>query len=385
MYMNNGMYNAGIGMDVYGQSMQTQNPYGGNMMGMMNTQMQPQQQMVVHQNVPMRPPVDPRTFETPTITMNSETTHSPRFTVTSDNTVSNPITVDNMSDAEVEKKKKKKRTSSSEKVEGGNLPIIRADEKPESVKGDVVESPTIYTYQETNNLLHETLGQIDAVNAELVQEFNAVRHNRTMKNKYSTLNALSENIGAMLSNRISTIKEINNCISKANDMDYKKYKDIQAAQASMSDDKYIADLYKAFIQNPQSQAPTYQTPLLDQSIVGSSIIRANIPVGALGDTGGVIDEGYLNYVSNLTPEQNLMRYENNPNIKQVVVYDASTGNKFFQMMDMSTGEAIPNVPVYDDLIMQDTTLDLANGVAKNLNLRESFPIVQINNNVTSQY
>ena len=93
----------------------------------------------------------------------------------------------------------------------------------------------------------------------------------------------------------------------------------------------------------------------------------------------------MSYVSNLTPEQNLMRYENNPNIKQVVVYDASTGNKFFQMMDMSTGEAIPNVPVYDDLIMQDTTLDLANGIAKNLNLRESFPIVQINNNVTSQY
>lgn len=383
MYMNNGMYNAGIGMDVYGQPMQTQNPYGG-MMDMQNMQMQPQQQMMVHQNVPMRPPVDPRTFETPTITMNSETTHSPRFTVTNDNTASNPITVDNMSDAEVEKKKKK-RTSSSEKVEGGNLPIIRADEKPESVKGEVVESPTIYTYQETNSLLHETLGQIDAVNAELVQEFNAVRHNRTMKNKYATLNALSENIGAMLSNRISAIKEINNCISKANDMDYKKYKDIQAAQATMSDDKYIADLYKAFIQNPQSQAPSYQMPSLDQSIVGSSIIRANIPVGALGDTGGIIDEGYLNYVSNLTPEQNLMRYENNPNIKQVVVYDASTGNKFFQMMDMSTGEVIPNVPVYDDLIMQDTTLDLANGIAKNLNLRESFPIVQINNNVTSQY
>ena len=29
--------------------------------------------------------------------------------------------------------------------------------------------------------------------------------------------------------------------------------------------------------------------------------------------------------------------------------------------------------------------NLANGIAKNLNLRESFPIVQINNNITSQY
>ena len=377
--MYNGMYNAGIGMDVYNQPMQTQNPYVSGTLGM--TVQQPQ--MVVHQNVPMKPPVDPRTFETPTITMNSDNTYSPRFTVTNDNSASNPITVDNMSDAEVEKKKKKR--SNSTKTESSNLPVIRAtEEKPELVPGEIIDS-TIFTYQETNNLLHETLGQIDAVNAELVQEFNAIRHNRTMKNKYATLNALSENIGAMISNRISTIKEINNCISKSNDMDYKKYKDAQAAQSAMTDDKYIADLYKAFIQNPASQAPTYQTPSLDQSIVGSSIIRANIPSGAIGDNGGIIDEGYLNYVSNLTPEQNLMRYENNPNIKQVVVYDASTGNKFFQMMDMSTGEVIPNVPVYDDLIMQDTTLDVANGIAKNLNLRESFPIIQINNNVTSQY
>ena len=48
MYMNNGMYNAGIGMDVYGQSMQTQNPYGG-MMGMQNMQIQPQQQLLLLQ------------------------------------------------------------------------------------------------------------------------------------------------------------------------------------------------------------------------------------------------------------------------------------------------------------------------------------------------
>jgi hypothetical protein len=152
----------------------------------------------------------------------------------------------------------------------------------------------------------------------------------------------------------------------------------------MNDDKYIADLYQAFIQNPQNQPVSYTMPPINESIVGSNIIRANIP----NDTpaGGVVDEGYLNYISNITPEQNLMRYENNPNVKQVVVYDESTGAKFFQMMDMSTGEAIPNVPVYDDLIMQDTTLNLNTMTAKNLNLRESFPIVKINSNkVTSQY
>ncbi len=378
-YMN-GLYTSQPPMDVMGMPMQSQNPY--------NVNMRPQQmpQMVgqpVAQQIHQKPQVDPRTFETPTITMGDAKTHKPMFTVSKDSSA-NAITVDNTSDAEAEKKRKKKTGEDKPaKKESGTLPIIRANDVPEKVNGEIVDS-TIYTYQETNNLLHETLGQIDAVNGELVQEFNAVRHNRTMKNKYNVLNALSENIGAMISNRISTIKEINNCISKSNDMDYKKYKDIQAAQSAMNDDKYIADIYQAFMQNPQNQAPTYQMPNIDQSIMGSGIIRATVPDGNLAP-GGMLDAGYLNYISNMTPEQNLMRYENNPNVKQVVVYDASTGSKFFQMMDMSTGEAIPNLPVYDEMIMEDTTLDLANGIAKNLNLRESFPIIQINNNVTSQY
>ena len=157
----------------------------------------------------------------------------------------------------------------------------------------------------------------------------------------------------------------------------------------MDDDKYIADLYKAFISNPSMQAtepsmPQMQMPVVNQgSMMGSSIIRANVD-----NTGNIMggDQAYLNYVSNLTPEQNLMLYEQNPNVKQVVVFDHATGNKFFQMMDMSTGQVIPNLPVYDQDFMADTTLDLSKGIAKNLNLNETFPIVQINQeSVMNQY
>lgn len=377
MYQNNGFNPyANTGYDPYNPMQQQQmqptpqiNPYGiGNGVVQQNPQM-PQQK------------IDPRVFETPTITMGE--THKPMFSVSKEG--GNTIKVENASDMETESKRRRKNGEgeSKKKKEVNTTSIVRVDEV-ERVNGEIVDS-TIFTYGETNSLLHETLGQIDAVNAELVQEFNAVKQNRTMKNKYGVLNALAENIGSMVSNRISTIKEINNCITKANDLDYKKYKDVQAAQNAMNDDKYIADIYQAFLQNPQNQAPTYQMPALDQSIVGSSIVRANVPALAENGSENVMDAGYLGYISSLTPEQNLMRYENDPNVKQVVVYDAMTGNKFFQMMNVSTGEVIPNVPVYDDLIMEDTTLDLKTGIAKNLNLRESFPIVQINNNVASQY
>ena len=371
-YMNNGMpvgYGNGIGIDPYQQPQfaMNQNPYGYG---------QQAPQVVQH-----RPAVDPRVFETPAITMGE--TKKSLFTIEDD---SMKIKVDNSSDMEVEERKRRKRGTSS------NLPatkqqtaIVKAD--AEVVNGtEVIEAATIYSYGETNNLLHETLRQIDAVNGELVQEFNAVRHNRTLKNKYGILTGLSENIGAMIGNRISTIKEINNCISKSNEMDYKKRKDIEAAQATMNDDKYISDIYQAFIQNPNNSAPQYQMPMIDPAIMGSGIVRANLTPDMVNNPGQpIMDAGYLNYVANMTPEQNMMRYEGNPDVKQVVVYDAASGAKFFQVMNVRTGEVIPNVPVYDQMFMEDTTLDLKTKIAKNINLNETFPIIVLNDNIVSQY
>ena len=271
----------------------------------------------------------------------------------------------------------KKRVPKPRKETGSSNEIIRA----EKVDAQIVDTPTIYSYMETNNLLHETLGQIDSLNSELMQEFNNVRHSRTMKNKYNVLIGLSENVGSLINNRISVIKEINSTITKSNDVDYKKDKDRKAATANMDDDKYIADLYKSFIQNPMTNPVQPQLPQIDPSIFGSGIVRADIK----NDNGNTIDANYLNYLSNLTPEQNLMRYEGNPNVKQVVVYDASTGNRFFQVMDLSNGQVIPNVPTYDPMFMEDTTIDLKSKTAKNINLNETFPLVVINEGVTSQY
>lgn len=367
-YINSPQYN-GLPMDLYNPAqnmMPTQNPYGFNpnapqMMGN------------------MRPAVDPRLYETPKITMEVEgQKHKPLFSVSSEG--GNKITVDNTPDMAKEAKPKKKKSSSKKE---STAIITTSDAQP--LSGTVEDNATIYSYQETNNLLHDTLIQVDAINAELVQEFSNVRHNRTMKNKYNVLTNLSENIGSMLNNRIAIIKEINNCITKSNDMDYKKYKDIKAAESTMNDDKYVADMYQAFISNPQQQAPVYQMPPVDPAIMSSGIVRATLTPQDLANTNTPIDVGYMNYMANLTPEQNMMRYEGNPNVKQCVVYDAQSGNRYFQMMDLSTGEAITNVPVYDAMFLEDTTLDLQTKIAKNLNLNETFPIIVINDNITSQY
>lgn len=283
---------------------------------------------------------------------------------------------------ETAKKKRGRPPKKKNEIEISNSNnIIRADKSNDTP--DVIDSPTSYTYMETTGLLKETLMQIDVLNSELMEEFESVKRSRTMKNKYNTLVGLSQNVGTLLNNKISAIREINNSINKSNDLDYKKAKDRAQAESSMNDDKYIADLYQAFISNPQN-AQAYQQPQipeLNPSVMGSSIIRAN-----MSDNNNVIDESYLNYVSNLTPQQNLMRYENDPNVKQVVVYDQATGNKFFQIMNVLTGEVIPNLEPYDtEMFMPDTTIDLSTKTARNLNLNETFPVVVINETVANQY
>ena len=377
--------------------MQNFNPYSGTGFDLYNSQPRPFNNNPMANNPRMQAPINRAQSyydDMPVIITESNTTHKPLFSVSKSEAPSNPINISGLPNTPNTNNRKRKSTSTSKSkstksesnennTEVANSSNTSVSNTNESLNGEVIDS-TLYTYQETNNLLHETLGQIDAINSELVNEFNNVRSSRTMKNKYNILNDLSENIGSMINNRISTIKEINNCITKSNDLDYKRYKDMKAAQSVMNDDKYIADLYQAFMQNPQNMAPTYQMPQMDQSLLGSGVVRLNLNDSDLNN-GNIMDSGYLNYLSNMTPEQNLMRYENNPNVKQVVVYDAATGNKFFQMMDTSTGEVIPNVPVYDEMIMEDTVLDIEKGVAKNLNLRETFPIIQINNDITSQY
>lgn len=350
-----------MSMEFLDQSMSMYNTY--NMYG--GPQMQ-QQQIVEH-----KPAINPAMFETPEIK-----TGGTRFTIKKDG-ADTIIPVDRAVPDVVKKERKKRSKSNSSSGE-----IVRAEEQ---LVGTVEETPTAYTYMETTNMLRETLGQIDTLNAELMQEFEAVKHSRTMKNKYNTLVGLSENVGALLNGKISAIREINSCITKANEMDYKKGKDMRAAQAGMDDDKYIADLYKSFISNPTNIPPQPQMPNIDPAVFGSGIVRADIKSGDI--TGnGVVDAGYLNYMSNLSPEQNMMRYESNPNVKQVVVFDYATGNKFFQVMDITTGQVIPNVPCYDDMFMEDTTLDLKTKIAKNLNLNETFPIITINEGATlNQY
>jgi hypothetical protein len=327
------------------------------------------------QQVVQQRPVDPRIYDTPKIVMKSDNNKGsmvPDFTsigkVKSDEPTNPP--------------EKKKIVSKKKEIAKPGTEIIRSssnDEKP--ISGTVEDIPTAYTYAETTGMLRETLGQINAITGELVQEFSNIRASRTMKNKYMALTNISDNLGSLLSSKIAAIREINSSISKSNDLDYKKYKDIKAAASAMDDDKYIADLYKAFLTNPNTQISQPQMPIMTDAMnMSSGIIRANV------DNSGQLmggDLAYMNYMSNLTPEQNLMRYENNPNVKQVVVYDESTGNRWYEVLDKRTRQPVPNVEKPSEASIYNLDINVRGGFAKDSNRNVIYPLVVINNGNTS--
>lgn len=280
----------------------------------------------------------------------------------------NPPALPTGPDLPAETPKKSRRKSSS--VEG-STDIIKAE-------GDVIETRTLDTYQENLNVLKNTIGQIDSLSLDLKKDFDALRSSKVVRGKYQYESMISKNLTELLSAKVMAIKEINNTIKNSNDLDYRKEKD-RRDQEMNNDDQQIMNLYNAFVSSPISQGmgskgllgPTTE----DMTVAGSSgIVRYG--------NHDVEQAGYERYVNNLSPTQNLMRYERDPNVKQVVVYDKLTGEKHFDVRNIATGESIPNVPIKDDIFMADTTVDPIRKIARNISLNETYPVIVINENAS---
>ena len=241
------------------------------------------------------------------------------------------------------------------------------------------------TYNETNSMLRAAINQADYLNQEIMNQVDEIKGSKTLKNKYNYLSDLISASGSMISTKVSAIREMNSSITKSHDLELKRMKEMKVNEAEVNDDKYIQDIYSAFISMPRgSVAPlptTDQITFADSNNIKVPIMMNNGMVGAASG-----DPSFDNYMRNLTPTQNAMLLEQNQNVKSVVVYDAATGNRWFDVIDVTTGQSVPNVERKDPMFLEDTTLDVKNGVARNTNLDETYPLVVLNkNDVISEY
>lgn len=228
-------------------------------------------------------------------------------------------------------------------------------------------------YVETDNMLRTAIVQIDIMNNDIKSELDQIRGSKTLKKKYEYISELSSTASTLLGTKISAIRELNKTITDCHNLEMKRIKELKLEQNEQDDDKKILDMYNAFISTPISTGYNPLGPSAsDLTLVNdmSGIVRA--------DAG--VDAGYGNYINNLTPTQNRMRMENNPNVQTVVVFNQETGQRFFDVIDRTTGESIPNISKPDDFLLADVTINVNTMTARNTNLDISYPLIIIGGN-----
>lgn len=270
---------------------------------------------------------------------------------------------------------KKKRTSTKKK-KIGNDEVVTSEEEPQELNMLQSNRPYIETYQETNNMVRGIIAQADMLYGVLQSDLEMVRSSKTLKSKYQVIPLLTGSMSSTLSTKLSAVKEMNKTIHDSHNLDMKRVKELKLNdRADQDDSKYISDMYSAFISLGPQNGMTLGPSPTDISIMGS---------GGIVRVGGDDEEGYNNYINNLSPAQNAMRYENTP-VKTVVMYEQSSGRRWFANINIETGQEVSNLPVPDAMFLDDTIIDLHNQVARNTNLDKSYPLVVIQDNTLSQY
>lgn len=288
--------------------------------------------------------------------------------IVSDNSTANVVPADKT-------KRKKKSKDGTEKEE------VSVKQEQISMVEDVSYADT---YDYTNQLIRGTISQVDELSSDLKYELDKIRaaSPTQIKGKYTYLANISSAMTGLLGTKITAIRELNSSIKAVNDAEYKRYKDIRAADSG-DDNAAIMSLYNAYVQAPRGSIPgvqQYTQPnTLDITAGLNGIVRVD------SATPAARDAGFQGFLSNLTPEQNMMINESNPYIEEVIVYDQSTGKKYFEWRNMQTGERVPNMPLTDQLLMEDFTIDPRTRTAKNLNIHSTMKVVYDNEGTFNEY
>ncbi|MGL5752479.1 MAG: hypothetical protein ACRCXT_18230 [Paraclostridium sp.] len=234
--------------------------------------------------------------------------------------------------------------------------------------------PYLNTYSQTNGLLQAVYVETDMLQNEIKEELATLRASKTMKKKYDYMVPLMGTAGNGINTKLGIIKEMNKVITDSNNLDLKRVKELKLNDKdNVDNDKYIMDMYNAFISTPVGN---YNAP---------DISQLTSDVNNLNNRIGIGQNGFEGYMSNISPSQNMMLLESNPNIKTVVVQDAATGNTYFDVMDITTRQSIPNADKPDAMFMEGMAFDHNNGVARNKNLDTSYDLIVINDNNMMHY
>lgn len=362
----------GIAYDTYGNPVQTevQQPY---------YMQQPQFQQSQYGYAPQYPYQQPMIQQQPQY----PTIQAPQnFSMGLDSLIGTDVSIQMETavspDVKVKRKRRTKKSGDTDKDELVEINDAPVDPKIEKMN-QVEETSYADTYQITTRMLNAIIGQLNENTLELKSDINQVRKSNP-RGKYTYIANLYGALSSVRSMQITAIREINSSIKAVNEAEYRRYKDMRSMNANQDDSKFIMDMYNAMIQAPRGSLPnSYTLPNTFDLTTGTGMVRADAA------TPQMRDAGFDNYLNNLTPEQNAMIQESNPDIEEVIIYDQATGKKYFDWINNRTGESVPNMPQTDPMFLEDYSINPTTRIAKNANLRTTMRVVYLNEGKFNEY
>lgn len=239
------------------------------------------------------------------------------------------------------------------------------------------------SYADTTGLLAGAIGQIDYINGNILKDLETVRALRDKK-KWEYIGGLAGTSTSLIGNKISAIREMNSIISKCHDLELRRAKEMKIGADEGDDDKKIMELYNAFVNTPIGTVSS-AIPFASMSQADMMTSGNGVPINASAQALNGADAGYDNFIRNCTPEQNAMFMEGNAFVETVVVFDQSTQDKYFEVVDTRTGEVIPNMPIPSDLELSGVTIDINRGTARNSQLKRDYKLKLVGTRGYNEY
>ena len=280
---------------------------------------------------------------------------------------------------ESNEEEKTKRKRNTKKNADDTTVLLSADTIAPIPGANVAEVDYARSYSETNSLIRGAILQADDLSNAIKNDLDTIRSSKTLKNKYTYITNLTASASSMLTTKIAAIRELDNNISQAHKLELDRMKTLKTNESDTNDDMKMMDIYSAFVNTPIGTY-TPAAPSIQDITLGVNATDPNVK--------GVEMISAQNGNQSLTAEQNRMRLENNPNIDVVVRYEQSTGQRCFDVIDKTTGASVPNYPRPDAFLLEDTTIDVHSGIARNRNINTVWPLVidgGNNNNVLNEY
>lgn len=260
--------------------------------------------------------------------------------------------------------------------------IVTDDKESAKKKKSTYEAQVEKGYYPQAQLIAGVLTQTENLYNDISEQLNFYKANKSAggKTRQMTIAELQNTQVNLINTKLAAIREINNVRHKINDLSI-KHEQIMKSMGEENSDKAITDSYYALINAPRYGLPTFSQPLHPSSINTGVNLQGNMVPTSPIITATSNEISPTNIVSpppplsSLNPTQQRMIMEKNPNIKTVVVYNQSTGDKYFDVVDVTTGTSIPNVERPAKFLLDDMIPDFRNGVASNSNANMSFPLV----------